>query len=145
MEFDYQIYTADLLADKAIIPGLSHWPHEYDQQAHRTMHGRFPSTPKRQSSNVIMQYLRREEVNVREIIGIVSRKEVPREWKVTVGVAKEREMNKRKARFFGKLVLEMRLFQVATENNIKHVFKFIPHQTMTKSEDDLFKHLLKIS
>lgn len=54
-------------------------------------------------------------------------------------------MKKRKARFFGKLVLEMRLFQVAIENNVKHVFKLIPHQTMTKSEDDLFKHLLKIS
>lgn len=54
-------------------------------------------------------------------------------------------MKKRKARFFGKLVLEMRLFQVAIENNVKHVFKFIPYQTMTKSEDDLFKHLLKIS
>lgn len=92
-----------------------------------------------------MQYLGREEVNVHEIINTVSRKEVPREWKVTVAVAKEREMKKRKARFFGKLVLEMRLFQVATENNIKHVFKFIPHQNMTKSEDDLFKHLLKIS
>ncbi|KAJ8709987.1 hypothetical protein PYW07_009353 [Mythimna separata] len=38
----------------------------------------------------------------------------------------------------------MRLFQVATENNIKHVFKFIPHQTITKSEDDLFKRFLKI-
>lgn len=46
-------------------------------------------------------------------------------------------MKKRKARFFGKLVLEMRLFQVAIENNVKHVFKLIPHQTMTKSEDDL--------
>lgn len=145
LEFDYQIYTADLLADKAIIPGLSHWPNEYDQQAHRTLHGRFPSAPPRQSNNVIMQYIDREEVNVRTIIETVSRGEVPREWKVTVGVAKEREMKKRKARFFGKLVLEMRLFQVATENNIKHIFKFIPHQTMTKTEDDLFKHLLKIS
>lgn len=43
-------------------------------------------------------------------------------------------MKKRKARFFGKLVLEMRLFQVAIKNNVKHVFKFIPHQTMTKSD-----------
>lgn len=145
LEFDHQIYTADLLADKAIIPGLSHWPREYDSQAHRTLHGRFPSAPPRESNNVIMQYVSREEVNVRDIITTVSKGQVPPEWKVTLGVAKEREMKKRKARFFGKLVLEMRLFQVATENNIKHVFKFIPHQTMTKSEDDLFKHLLKIS
>lgn len=43
LEFDFQIYTADLLADKAIIPGLSHWPYEYDSQAHRTLHGRFPT------------------------------------------------------------------------------------------------------
>lgn len=84
-------------------------------------------------------------MNVREIIEVVSRGEVPKEWKATVGVAKEKEMKKSKARFFGKLVLETRLFQVATENNIKHVFKFIPHQTMTKSEDVLFKQLLKIS
>lgn len=104
LEFDYQIYTADLLADKAIIPGLSHWPHEYDTQAHRTLHGRFPSAPPRQSNNVIMQYIEREEVNVQEIIDTVSKGTVPKDWKVTVGVAKEREMKKRKARFFGKLV-----------------------------------------
>ncbi|CAG9557920.1 unnamed protein product [Danaus chrysippus] len=145
LEFDYQIYTADLLADKAIIPSPPHWPREYDSQAHRTLHSRFPTAPPRESNNVIMQYLSRDKVNVRDIISTVSQDRIPRDWKVTVGVAKEREMKKRKARFFGKLVLEMRLFQVATENNIKHVFKFIPHQTMTKTEDDLFKHLLKIS
>ncbi|CAB3225850.1 unnamed protein product [Arctia plantaginis] len=78
MEFDYQIYTADLLADKSIIPSLEHWPYEYDSQAHRTKHGFFPSAPPRESNNVIMQYISREE-------------------------------------------------------------------TMTKSEDDLFKHLLRIS
>lgn len=53
-------------------------------------------------------------------------------------------MKQKKTRFFGKLTLEMR-FQVATENNINHFFKYIPHQTMTKSEDDLFKHQLKIT
>ncbi|CAB3241750.1 unnamed protein product [Arctia plantaginis] len=145
MEFDYQIYTADLLADKSIIPSLEHWPYEYDGQAHRTNHGFFPTVPPRESNNVIMQYIGREEVNVKNIIQTVSEKKIPKSWKVTVGVAKEREMKKTKARFFGKLTLEMRLFQVATENNIKNVFKFIPHQTMTKSEDDLFKHLLRIS
>lgn len=62
-----------------------------------------------------------------------------------VGVAKRRDMRKRRARFFMKLCLEMRLYQVATENNIKKVFKFIPHQTMTKSEDNFMKHLIKMS
>lgn len=104
---------------------------EYDAQAHRTNH---PNRPPRQNTNVILQYIERDEVHVKQIIETVSRKEVPKSWKITVGVAKDREMKKRKARFFGKLTLEMRLFQVATENNIKHVFKYIPHQTMQKQK-----------
>lgn len=145
LSFDYQVYTADLLSDKSIIPGLEHWPYEYDTQAHRTNHGFFPTAPARQSNNVILQYVQREVVNVRDIISTVSEKKTPKSWKVCVGVPKEREMKKRKARFFGKLCLEMRLYQVATENNMKTVFRYIPHQTMTKSEDSLMKHLIRMS
>ncbi|CAH2236870.1 jg23227 [Pararge aegeria aegeria] len=145
LAFDYQVYTADLLSDKSVIAGRDHWIYEYDTQAHRTLHGFFPRGPPRESSNVILQYISREEVNVKEIVDIISTGTIPRNWRVCVGVAKEREMKKRKARFFGKMTLEMRLYQVATENNIKNIFKFIPHQTMTKSEDGLMKRLIKMA
>lgn len=82
---------------------------------------------------------------MKKIIDIISKGNIPGDWRVCVGVAKEREMKKKKARFFGKLCPEMRLYQVATENNIKNIFKYIPHQTMTKSEDALMKHLIKMA
>ncbi|ANQ45640.1 RNA-dependent RNA polymerase, partial [Orinoco virus] len=145
LAFDYQVYTADLLSDKSVIPGRDHWIYEFDTQAHRTIHGYFPKGPPRESGNVILQYISRESVNVREIVDIIATGHIPKKWKVCIGVAKEREMKKRKARFFGKMTLEMRLYQVATENNIKNVFKYIPHQTMTKSEDGLMKHLIKMA
>ncbi|KAJ2941434.1 hypothetical protein O0L34_g3646 [Tuta absoluta] len=146
LSFDYQLYTADLLSDKSIIPSLRHWPYEYDMQAHRTLHGFFPTAPERQSNNG-MRYnsMCREKKSTLERINTISTGETPSDWKVCVGVPKEREMKKRKARFFGKLCLEMRLYQVATENNMKTVFKYIPHQTMTKSEDSLMKHLIRMS
>lgn len=84
LAFDYQVYTADLLADKAIIPSLSQWPHEYDRQAHRTMHGFFPSAPPRTSNNVIINYLQQEEVNVKKIIDIIAEGNIPGDWRVCV-------------------------------------------------------------
>lgn len=43
-----------------------------------------------------------------------------------VAVAKERELKRKKARFYGKMCFEMRLYQTATEKNIaSHIFTYI--------------------
>lgn len=59
LDFDYHVDIADLLSDKSIIPGLTHWIHEYDRQAHRTLYGRFPTGPPPESKSVIIHYLKK--------------------------------------------------------------------------------------
>lgn len=44
-EFNYHIDAIDIISDKAIIPKLSEWIHEFDSKAFRTIHGHCPRGP----------------------------------------------------------------------------------------------------
>lgn len=60
-----------------------------------------------------------------------------------IAVAKEREFKFIDTRFYGKMYFEMRLYQTATEKNIAHhIFKYIKHQSMTMSEEQLTRTIL---
>ena len=85
-EFDMFVDPADLLTDKAIIPSLGQWPHEYDKQAYRTHHGAFPVSAQKTESRVILDYLTRNDLELQRILGAISRGEVPDEWKVMFAV-----------------------------------------------------------
>jgi len=70
---------------------------------------------------------------------------VPREWFVVGVHSKEREI-KIKSRLFAMMPLEMRMYFAATEKNLANgLLKYLPTQTMTGSEAELSKYLLKVT
>lgn len=63
-----------------------------------------------------------------------------------VAVPKEREFKEVDARCFGKMTPEMRAYQVVTEKNLADViFRYIKHQSMTLTEEQLTKTLNRLS
>ncbi len=83
---------------------------------------------------------------MKEIIDAIERGEVAESWKVIVAVPKEREFKRENVRFFGKMTPELRLYQVVTEENIaSNIFKYIKQQSMTMSEDELIRTILKLN
>lgn len=94
----------------------------------------------------IFSYPTSDEVCVEDIIKTIESGEVPENWKILVGVAKESEFKSRNARFYCKLVPEMRLYQTSSENNIAQtIFPYIKNQSMTMSEEQLGRRLIDIS
>lgn len=146
LDFNYHIDVADLLSDKSIIPELGQWIYEYDQQAHRTHHGFFPTGPPPSSKSVIVHYLQQEKVTVKEVIDQVESGHIPVSWRVMVAVPKEREFKGEEARCYGKMNFQMRLYQTVTEKNIADgVFKYIRHQSMTMSEEQLTRTINRMN
>lgn len=145
IDFNYHVDIADLLSDKSLISSRSQWIYEYDRQAHRSLYGYFPTGPAPTSKSAIITYLQKEQINVKEIIDTIQDGSLPKEERVMVAVPKEREF-KESARFYGKMTFSMRLFQVATEKNIADgIFPFVKHQSMTMSEEELTKTILRMN
>ncbi|AYW51538.1 L polymerase RdRp [Formica fusca virus 1] len=146
LDFDYHIDMTDLLSDKSIIPSREQWIHEFDKQAHRTIWGRFPSGPPPTSKSVVVHYLKQDKITVKEVIDKLQTGNLPFSWRVMVAVPKEREFKEEDARFYGKMCFEMRLYQTSTEKNIADgVFTYIKHQSMTMSEEQLIRTILRMN
>ncbi|AWI42881.1 RNA-dependent RNA polymerase [Formica exsecta virus 4] len=146
LDFDYHIDMTDLLSDKSIIPSREQWIHEYDKQAHRTQWGRFPTGPPPTSKSVVVHYLKQDRITVKEVIDKLQDGNLPFSWRVMVAVPKEREFKDEDARFYGKMCFEMRLYQTSTEKNIADgVFTYIKHQSMTMSEEQLIRTILRMN
>ncbi|CAG5001741.1 unnamed protein product [Parnassius apollo] len=63
-----------------------------------------------------------------------------------VAVPKEREFKENDPRCFGKMSPEMRAYQVVTEANIADtIFTYVKHQSMTLTEEQLTKTLIRMS
>lgn len=145
-EFNYHIDTIDIISDKAIIPRLSEWIHKYDGKAFWTLHGHFPTGPTPSTKSVVMHFLTTEVYDCREILYLLDQGIVPFEWRIMVAVPKEREFKENDARCFGKMTPEMRAYQVVTEKNIADIiFRYIKHQSMTLSEEQLTKTLNRMT
>ncbi|CAG4938070.1 unnamed protein product [Parnassius apollo] len=87
-----------------------------------------------------------ESFDCPKIIGLIDRGIIPEEWRIMVAVPKEREFKQTDARCFGKMTFEMTAYQVVTESNIAEtIFKYIKHQSMTLSEEQLTKTLNRMS
>lgn len=145
-EFNYHIDSIDIISDKAIIPRLSEWIYEYDSKAFRTLHGRFPVGPEPTTKSVVMHYLTTEVFDCKEILSLIDQGIIPSEWRVMVAVLKEREFKEIDARCYGKMTPEMRAYQVVTEKNLADIiFRYIKHQSMTLTEEQLTKTLNRMS
>ena len=145
-EFNYYVDPSELLANKSLIGERSQWPYEYDTQAYRTLYGHWPRKPPQRTKRLIIDYLTRNDLDLRRIIDVISTGEIPQEWKIMVAVAKEREFKREKARFYGKLTQEMRMYQVATEANIAdQIFPYIKQQSMKMAKEEYLRTIIKLT
>lgn len=145
-EFDYFVDPSDLLSDKAIIGGLDQWIYEFDTQAYITLHGKWPKMPIRKSGRVILDYLTRNDLDLKVIMEIISNKAIPLQWRIMIAVAKEREFKREGCRFYAKMVQEMRLYQVDTEANIpSKIFPYVKQQSMTMTEEEYMQTIIKLN
>ncbi|ACQ94985.1 RNA-dependent RNA polymerase [Nyavirus nyamaniniense] len=146
LDFDYSIDTSELLSDRAMIHSRSQWGYTYNPVAHRVLYGRALQRPPKKNQRVILEYLERPEVSLRQVISAIEQGAMPREWFAMVGVFKECELKRDKGRLFGKLTFEARLYQTATEHNIaEKIFPYIKSQSMTMSEEELKRTILRMS
>lgn len=133
-EFDYASNYLELMDDKSISFYRSNiatgWNKEIEPESERRL---------------LLELLSREDVDPKEIIRRIMRREIPEEWKVVCLYPKEREF-KINPRMFAMMVFEMRLAWTLLEMNVAdNVFKFLPQQTMTKSRLDTMKIFLDMT
>lgn len=139
-EFDYKTDYTEMCNDRAISPYLYDLPAIYAPE----LLGYKPTRPV-SSRRVLLELLRKNEIDIKGICAAVMRREIPEEWKIVLLSAKEREM-KIAPRMFAMFVLEMRLYYNITEANLsKTIFKYFPQQTMTLSERELTKRVLSMA
>lgn len=137
---DFPDFTA-LLSDTAISPYLENW---YSIFSRDLLNVYIPENIE-ESRRVLIEVLRRENIDCRKIREIIQSGKIPESWLVVGLHSKEREL-KIKARLFAMLCLEMRLYFNMTEKNISEkIFPLIPYQTMTWSDAELNKVMLNLS
>ncbi|ACQ94979.1 RNA-dependent RNA polymerase [Nyavirus midwayense] len=146
LDFDYSIDTSELLSDRAMIHSRSQWGYTYNPTAHKVIYGKPLQRPPKKNQRVILEYLERPEVSLKKVIEQIEQGTAPKEWFAMVGVFKECELKRDKGRLFGKLTFEARLYQTATEHNIaEKIFPYIKSQSMTMSEEELKRTILRMS
>ncbi len=139
-EFNTCVDYSQLIDDKAISCYKQHWDYVYD----RDVLGYRPPKPT-ESRRVVMEILRREDLDVNDILRKIQSRRVPDDWKVIGLHSKEREI-KIEPRMFIMMVLEMRLYFCVTEMNLAdQVFKYFPQQTMTSDETSLTNRLISLT
>lgn len=140
LEFDYYLDFTALCDDTAIAPYLQDLPCIYSPD----ILGYTPPKPK-SSRRVLIEMLRRETIDIKEICKKVMMGEIPEDWKIIILHSKEREV-KIDPRLFAMMVLEMRIYFCVTEKNLaEKIFPYFPQQTMTLSEIELTKRLISLS
>ncbi|QHD64774.1 RNA dependent RNA polymerase [Plasmopara viticola lesion associated mononegaambi virus 4] len=129
-EMDYFPNFLELMDDKSIS--------YYRSEKHLSWDKGKTSSQRR----LLLEVLRRKEINIKEIVERVSKRDIPFEWFIVSLYPKEREF-KLDPRMFAMLVLEMRCFFTCIEANIAdNVFKYMPQQTMTKTKTQIQEKFL---
>jgi hypothetical protein len=129
-EMDYFPNFLELMDDKSIS--------YYRSEKHLSWDEGKPTSQRR----LLLEVLRRENINIKDIVERVSRRDIPLEWFIVSLYPKEREF-KLDPRMFAMLVLEMRCFFTCIEANIAdNVFKYMPQQTMTKTKTQIQERFL---
>lgn len=133
-EFDYFENYLDLLDDKSISLYRDELHLSWDKSSR-------PSSQRR----LLLEILRRDTLNLKEIIERVSRRDIPHSWMIVSLYPKEREF-KLDPRMFAMMVIQMRCFFTCTEANIAdNIFKYMPQQTMTKSKRQIQQRFLEFT
>ncbi|UZH25300.1 RNA-directed RNA polymerase [Nyavirus gerbillisci] len=146
LDFDYSIDTSDLLSDRAMIHSRSQWVYTFNPVAFHLLYKKKMIRPPKKNNRVILEFLSRPEVSLKKVIQTIEEGRIPHEWFAMVGTFKECELKRDKGRLFGKLSFEARLYQTATEHNIaEKIFPYIKSQSMTMSEEELKRTILKMS
>ncbi|BCL64177.1 L protein [Sekira virus] len=146
VDFDYSIDSSELMSDKAMINCRDQWGYTYNPAAHKTLYGKPLKRPPRKHQRVILEYLERPEVSLKSVIRAIETGTFLDNWYAMIGVFKECELKKKKGRLFGKLSFEARLYQTATEHNLaEKIFPYIRGQSMTMSEEELKRVVLRMS
>jgi len=134
VEFDYSPNYLELMDDKSISLYRTNiaatWKHEVKQKSHRRL---------------LMELINRGKFDVKEIVSMIVRREVPFDWFIVSLHPKEREF-KIAPRMFSMLVLEIRVFFALTEANLADkIFPYLPQQTMTKSKVAISRQFLEMT
>lgn len=134
VDFDYAPNYLELMDDKAISHYRSNiasvWDNDVKEKSHRRL---------------LMELINRKEFDVKKIVGMIVRREVPLDWFIVALHPKEREF-KLDPRMFSMLVLEIRVFFALTEANLAdRIFPYLPQQTMTKSRLAISKQFLEMT
>lgn len=133
-EFDYSPNYLDMIDDKSISFYREDLPAAWDMDFK-------PKTERR----LLLELMRRENFDIREIVEKIRRREVPWGWLIVSLYPKEREF-KIAARMFSMLVLEIRVFFALTEANLADsIFPFLPQQTMTKDRIQIQRSFLELT
>jgi len=133
-EFDYSPNYLDLLDDKAIslyrTNVAASWNPTIKPKSHRRL---------------LIELINRETLDIKSIVMMIVRREVPFDWFIVSLHPKEREF-KLAPRMFSMLVLEIRIFFALTEANLAdHIFPYLPQQTMTKSKIAINRQFLEMT
>ncbi|APG78697.1 RNA-dependent RNA polymerase [Hubei odonate virus 10] len=140
-EFDYFQDFTEILSDKSISPSMNSWTSVYEQ----SLLSEEWKTLTMENRRVLIDVLKNPEFSIRKIMETIMNDAVPSHWYIVGLHSKEREM-KIESRLFAMMVLQMRLYFAVTEANIsKNIFPYIPQQTMTMGEPELYNHLMSIS
>ena len=99
LDFDWQVDVLSALDDKAISGPLSSWAREYDSRYHRLRYGHGVNRGPPSEKRLMLEFLRRDHVNVAEEILKYIKREDP-DSHVCVMCLKERELNRQKGIFF---------------------------------------------
>ncbi|QMP82349.1 RNA-dependent RNA polymerase [Isopteran arli-related virus OKIAV103] len=139
-DFDYHLDYTDMLEDRSISVKRSEIRSLYSSDAL----GYKPSMSTT-DRRVLKEALKRPTVDIKAICNLVQKNRIPKEWKIIIVHAKEREL-KIAPRLFAMMTFEMRLYYSVTEANIaEFIFKYFPQQTMTLDEADLSKRLYTLT
>lgn len=141
LEFDYYNDFTELLSDTAISPYRENLYTSYNRDM---LNISYPTNVK-ESRRTLLEILSRPEFDISRIGQIINSGNVPSSWLVVGLHAKEREI-KIKARLFAMMTLEMRMYFASTEKNLANgILRYLPTQTMTWSEAELSKYLIRMT
>lgn len=140
IDFDDFLDFTELLSDTTISPYRSHFYSLYSKDILNIPH---PDSVT-ESRRTPLEVLKRRDFS-KKVIEKIESNSMPGEWFLVGLHSKEREI-KNKSRLFAKMVLEMRIYFASTERNLANgIMKYLPTQTMTWSEAEVSKYLLKMT
>jgi hypothetical protein len=133
-EFDFCPNFLEMIDDKAISQMRTNIASNWDKEVE-------PLTNRR----LLIEMINREEIDIKRIVYMVMRREIPFDWLIVSLHPKEREF-KLAPRMFSMMVMEMRIFFAVTEMNLADtIYPYMESLTMTDSREQVMKKFLDMT